>query len=216
MENNEKETSQVEVTTVQEPGGFEKKPFRKPFGNKRDFGQKRDFRRRDEKPDFRSDLETHLISLRAVSKTRAGGRQRSFSVLMIAGNFKGLVGCGTGKSTDVSEAIKKAENKARKNLVRVVLRGTTIAHNVRSSFCGTHVIIKSVPEGTGLKAGGVARKVFAFAGIKDISCKCIGNAMSNHNVVYALMESFKKTMKISEFSSCLGKPIKDLLERSRV
>ena len=180
--------------------GFFKKPFKKRV----------DFKRFDRNVD---DIATELVSLRAVSKTRAGGRQRSFSVLMLAGNEKGLIGCGTGKAGDVVDAIKKAEKKAKKNLIKVALKNNSITHNVYSYFCGVSVIMKRVPEGTGLKAGGVARKVLKLAGIKDISCKSIGNAASNHNVVYAVLEALKQTMQVKQIAKSLNKNVKEVLER---
>lgn len=163
----------------------------------------------------RTDLETVMISLRAVSKTRAGGRIRSFSVLMLSGNKKGLIGYGTGKSGDISEAIKKAERKAKSNLFKVGIKGTSISHDVSNYYCGVQIIAKRVPEGTGMKVGGVARKVFNLAGIKDVSCKCIGNSMSNHNVIYGLVEALSRVSRVSEMANRLGKSVKDIVARTK-
>ena len=163
----------------------------------------------------RTDLETVMISLRAVSKTRAGGRQRSFSVLMLSGNKKGLIGYGTGKSADISEAIKKAERRAKSNLFKVGITGTSIAHDVSNYYCGVQIIAKRVPQGTGMKVGGVARKVFSLAGITDVSCKCIGNSMSNHNVVYGLVEALSKVSRVSEIANRLGKTVKEIVARTK-
>jgi len=163
----------------------------------------------------RTDLETIMISLRAVSKTRAGGRIRSFSVLMISGNKKGLIGYGTGKSADISEAIKKAERRAKINLFKVGIKGTSIAHDINNYYCGVQLIVRRVPEGTGMKVGGVARKVFNLAGIKDVSCKCIGNSMSAHNVVYGLVEALSRVSRVSEIANRLGKSVKEIVARTK-
>lgn len=199
---NEVTTEENSEQSAKGPRTFGRKTFGKPFNSRY-------------KTDFQDDITTQLISLRAVSKTRTGGRRRSFAVLMIAGNKKGLIGSGTGKSTDVVDAIKKAERQAKKNLVRVCLKDKTITHNVRSYFCGVSIIANRMKQGTGLKAGGVTRKVLSLAGIEDISCKCIGNRMAPHNVVYGLIEALSTTNKVSEIASRLNLEVKDILERGR-
>jgi len=179
-----------------------------------------EIRKNISRPDFKNkfnddNLETRLISLRPVSKTRAGGRIRSFAVLFVCGNKNGLVGYGTGKATDVSDAIRKAENRAKKNLKQVSLFQKTIASNVEHYHCGIKFVVKKAVKGTGLKAGGVARDVLTLAGIEDISCKCIGNSMSNHNVVYGLIEALTKTKKVANIAKRLGLPMEKILQRGK-
>lgn len=208
------------ISTSQEGRGAQADPKTNTFGDRRrsfekkpPFDRSKSFRKPFAPASEEDSYETHLVSLRAVSKTRAGGRQRSFSILVLAGNRKGLIGCGTGKSADIVEAIKKAERRAKKSVFQVPMRGSSIANNSESYFCGTKIIIKNVPDGTGMKAGGVARHVFNMAGITNISCKCIGNSTSDHNVIYATLDALKKIQDFKTIQKRLNKTPEELLKR---
>ena len=118
-------------------------------------------------------LTEKMVSLERVSKTVKGGRKMKFSALMVVGNGDGIVGVGIGKSVEVPDAINKGIEDAKKNLVRVTLKGTTIPHEVVSEYGASLVILKPAAEGTGVIAGGAVRDVLEMAGIKDIRTKAL-------------------------------------------
>jgi small subunit ribosomal protein S5 len=189
-------------------GSFERRNRADDFRKKRRFDNNKSFNNNEK-------LEYVSISVRPVSKTRAGGRIRSFSVLLVGmSNVAGkiFIGHGTGKSLDVSKAMQKAEAQVLKNLVRVPIRKNTIIYNTQYKHCGTTVILKKALPGSGLKAGGVARKILSLAGFSDISCKCIGNSMSPHNVIYAIMECFKNMVSVYDIATGRGKTLGEILQ----
>lgn len=132
-----------------------------------------------------------VINVRRVTKVTKGGKRFSFSALVVSGNQKGQVGIGLGKSKEVSQAIAKATNKARKDLITISLRGATIPYPVIGKHGASKVVIRSASKGTGVIAGGAMRSVMEALGIKDILAKSIGSS-NRQNVVKATLNALAK------------------------
>lgn len=137
------------------------------------------------------DLKETLVSVNRVAKTVKGGRNMRFSALVVVGDENGHVGCGMGKAVEIPEAIRKASEAAKRNLIEVPLKGTTIPHEVIGQFGRGRVIMLPAKEGTGVLAGGHARAVLQMAGVKDIRTKSQG---SNNpiNCVKATIEGLSR------------------------
>ena len=149
------------------------------------------------------DLQEKLVVVNRVSKTVKGGRIARFAALMIVGDGQGHVGYGLGKAAEVPEAIRKGIEDAKKNMITVSLKGTTIPHEIIGEYGAGRVLLKPASEGTGLIAGGTARKVLEMAGIRDIRAKCL---RSNNpvNVVKATFEGLKNLRTAEEVAKVRG------------
>ena len=157
------------------------------------------------------ELQERLVTLNRVSKTVKGGRIFKFAALVVVGDGKGTVGFGLGKSGEVPDAIRKGTEAARKNLIKVSMKGTTIPHEIIGKYGAGAVLMKPAAPGTGVIAGGPVRAVVESAGIKDIRTKAL---RSNNpiNVVRATFDGLAKLRTVEEVAAIRGKSAKEILE----
>ncbi len=140
----------------------------------------------------KSEFDQKVIDIRRVTRVVSGGRRFSFSVALVAGNRKGSVGVGVGKSSDTSSAIEKASRNAKKNMVKLKLtKKMSIPHEVQTKFASTRVLIKPAP-GKGLVAGSSVRNVLDLAGVKDVSSKLLSRSKNKLNNARAAVEALKQ------------------------
>lgn len=156
------------------------------------------------------ELSERVVALNRVSKTVKGGRIMKFSALVVVGDGNGVVGFGMGKSNEVPDAIRKGLEDAKKNLVKISLKGTTIHHEIVGKFGAGAVLMKPAPEGTGVIAGGPVRAVVEMAGIKNIRTKSL---RSNNpcNVVRATMAGLTALRDAQQVAELRGKSVKEIL-----
>lgn len=156
------------------------------------------------------ELEERVVKINRVSKTVKGGRIFKFAALVVVGDGNGLVGFGIGKSGEVPDAIRKGIEDAKKNVIKVSLRGTTIPHEIVGKFGAGEVLLMPAPKGTGVIAGGPVRAVVETAGIKDIRTKAI---RSNNpcNVVRATINGLSQLRTAEEVAAIRGKSVKEIV-----
>ncbi|MGL4524976.1 MAG: 30S ribosomal protein S5 [Spirochaetia bacterium] len=167
--------------------------------------------RRENRKDDEKDREfaERLVKMNRVAKVVKGGRRFSYNVLVVVGDGKGRVGYGFGKANDVSEAIRKSTDRAKRSLRVVSLKGTTLPHEVFGKFKSVKVLLKPAAPGTGIIAGGSVRAVMEAVGVRDILGKSLG-ARNSINMVKAVFDCFDQTLDFRTVAAGRGKSIRDL------
>jgi small subunit ribosomal protein S5 len=155
-------------------------------------------------------LKDQVVAINRVTKVVKGGKNLSFAALVVVGDpSAGVVGYGSGKAKEVPQAIRKGIEAAKKNLVRVHLKDTTIPHTSLGRFGSGMVLLKPAPEGTGVIAGGAVRAVMTSAGVQNVLTKSIGTA-NPHNVIKATFDALKKLRDRKEVAALRGKTVEEL------
>ena len=158
----------------------------------------------------KSELKEKVVAINRVAKVVKGGRTFRFSAVVVVGDEQGHIGVGNGKAAEVPDAIKKAIEEAKKNLITVPIVGTTIPHEFVGKFGSAKVLLKPAAVGTGLIAGGSVRPVLELAGYKNIRTKIIGTN-NPRNVVYATIEGLKSMQTVEAVAKKRGKKVEDIL-----
>ncbi|WGH79139.1 30S ribosomal protein S5 [Jannaschia ovalis] len=166
-------------------------------------------RDRDETPEFAD----RLVAINRVSKTVKGGKRFGFAALVVVGDQKGRVGFGKGKAKEVPEAIRKATEQAKRQMIRVPLRdGRTLHHDIAGRHGAGRVVMRTAPEGTGIIAGGPMRAVFEMLGVKDVVSKSIGS-QNPYNMIRATLDGLRKESSPRSVAQRRGKKVADILPK---
>lgn len=156
------------------------------------------------------DLQERVVSINRVSKTVKGGRIMKFAALVVVGDGNGTVGVGIGKSSEVPDAIRKGIEDAKKKLVHVAMKNTTIPHEIVGKFGASMVVLKPAAAGTGVIAGGAVRAVVELAGIQDIRTKAL-RSRNPINLVNATLNGLTAIRDAEQVAAMRGKEVKDIL-----
>jgi small subunit ribosomal protein S5 len=160
-----------------------------------------------------TDLKDDVIAINRVTKVVKGGKNLSFSALVVVGDSKGHAGFGMGKAREVPMAIKKGIEQAKKNLIKLNMKGTTIPHQVTGWYGSAQVLLKPAPEGTGVIAGGPVRKVMQVAGIHNVLTKSLGTS-NPHNVVKATFAALLSLKDAAQVAETRSKTVEEIQGRS--
>lgn len=155
-----------------------------------------------------SEFEERIVSINRVTKVVKGGRRLRFAALVVVGDRNGRVGFGTGKAQEVPEAIRKAIEAAKKNLITVPMVGTTLPHEALGVFGGGKILLKPAVEGAGVAAGGAVRAVLELAGVADVTSKSLGSN-TPINVVRATVDGLTQLKRAEEVAALRGKSVSD-------
>jgi small subunit ribosomal protein S5 len=157
-----------------------------------------------------SELVDKLVGINRVAKVVKGGRRFGFAALVVVGDQRGKVGFGTGKAKEVPEAIKKATDDAKKNMVKVPMKeGRTLHHDMKGHYGAGRVVLRSAPSGTGIIAGGPMRAVFETLGVQDVVAKSIGTS-NPHNMIKATFDAFDSMNSPRNIANKRGKKVADI------
>ena len=160
-----------------------------------------------------TEIKDKLVAINRVAKVVKGGRRFSFAALVVVGDGRGRVGFGTGKAREVPEAIRKATDHAKHNMIRVPLRdGRTLHHDVHGHFGAGQVVLRSAPAGTGVIAGGPMRAVFETMGVQDVVAKSIGSSNA-HNMVKATFNALNRCFSPRAVAARRGKKVSEIISR---
>ena len=157
-----------------------------------------------------SEFEERVVSINRVTKVVKGGRRLRFAALVVVGDRNGRVGFGTGKAQEVPEAIRKAIEAAKKNLITVPMVGTTLPHEALGVFGGGKILLKPAVEGAGVAAGGAVRAVLELAGVADVTSKSLGSN-TPINIVRATVDGLTQLKRAEEVAALRGKSVEELL-----
>jgi small subunit ribosomal protein S5 len=156
-----------------------------------------------------NNLKDQVVSIQRVTKVVKGGKNLSFSALVVVGDQNGHAGFGMGKAREVPMAIRKAIEQAKKNLIRLTLKGTSIPHQVVGRYGSGEVLLKPASEGTGIIAGGPVRAVMEVAGISNVLTKSIGTS-NPHNVIKATFDALLRLKDVNKVAELRSKTVEDL------
>src|SRR5215813_6042853 len=162
-----------------------------------------------------SEFTEKLVNINRVAKVVKGGRRFGFAALVVVGDRKGRVGHGAGKAREVPEAIRKATEQARRNMVRIPLReGRTLHHDIVGYYGAGEVVLKAAPQGTGIIAGGPMRAIFEALGVQDVVAKSVGTS-NPHNMIKATFEALQHSVSPRSVATRRGKKVSDILPPRR-
>jgi small subunit ribosomal protein S5 len=160
------------------------------------------------------ELIEKIIQIRRVTKVTKGGKKLRFAALVVVGDGKGRVGYALGKAPEVPDAIRKAIEKAKKEMIEVPLVHGTIPHRIEEEFSATKIILRPAPPGTGVIAGGTVRAIMDAVGVTDVVTKCIGNS-NPHNLIKTTFKAFERLQGLDHVAKKRGKTKEEILERVR-
>ncbi len=156
-----------------------------------------------------NNLKDQVVAIQRVTKVVKGGKNLSFSALVVVGDQQGHAGFGMGKAREVPMAIRKAIEQAKKNMIRLNLKGSTIPHQVLGQYGSGQVLLKPAPDGTGIIAGGPVRAVMEVAGISNVLTKSIGTS-NPHNVIKATFDALLRLKDVAKVAEIRSKPVEEL------
>ena len=156
------------------------------------------------------ELEDRVVSINRVTKVVKGGRRLRFAAIVVVGDKNGHVGFGTGKAQEVPEAIRKAIEDAKKNLIEVPMVDTTIPHEVIGRYSGGNILIKPAVAGSGVSAGGPVRAVLELAGVADVTSKSLGSS-TPINMIRATVEGLLQLKRVEDVAKLRGKTVEEII-----